>query len=101
MIEKELPLVLGEVLAVFHPVALAGDGGEPRLGETSLVQWRKLEVHSAGGGLDGVNLKGARRLRRACPERNGCLERSRMGRRGEGSAVSGVMGGKCGSSGVT
>ena len=64
VVEEEVPLVLGEVLAVFHPVALAGDGGEPRLGETSMAQGRPLEAHSVGGGLEGVHVEGARGVER-------------------------------------
>ena len=43
---------------------VAGDGGEPRLCETSMAQWRQLEVHSVGGGLDGGNAGLARGVER-------------------------------------
>ena len=43
---------------------LAGDGGEPRLDETSMAQWRQLEAHSVGGGLDGGNAGLARGVER-------------------------------------
>ena len=51
VVEEDLPAVLGEVFAVFHPVGLAGDGGE-------------LEVHSVGGGLEGGNVGLARGVER-------------------------------------
>ena len=66
-------MVLGEVFAVFHPIGpdalsavewVAGDGGEPRLRETSMAQWRQLEAHSVGGGLDGGNTGLARGVER-------------------------------------
>ena len=80
-------MVLGKVFAVFHAEGLAGDGGEPRLCETSMAQWRQRKVQAVGGGLHGADAEGARGVEGIGAA--GALSVSRRGKafRGVGDAV--------------
>ena len=60
VVEEDFPLAAGEDGAAFEAVVAAGFGGEPRLCETRMAQWRQLKLRTGFGARQGGDAQVAR-----------------------------------------